>query len=91
MTTYEFTLVLQEIDRVTDEAANALVEAGCDDGTFCARNGVAYVHFDREAATLESAIQSAIDQVRQAGFIVRRVESHEFTTIAQFNEQLATA
>ena len=91
MATYEFTLVLRGIDKVTDEAANALVNAGCDDGTFCARDGVAYVHFDRPAATLGDAIQSAIDHVHQAGFHLGRVESDEFATISQFNQQLASA
>ncbi len=89
MKTYEFTLVLSGIAAVSEEAANALYEAGCADGTFCARNGLAYVHFDRDAGTLEEALQSAIANVRAAGFDVARVESDDFTTISRFNEQLA--
>lgn len=91
MTTFEFTLILQGINEVTEEAANALVDAGCDDGTFCARDGVAYVHFDRVAASLEEAIQTAIDHVRRAGYEIERVESDEFTTIRRFNQQLSGA
>lgn len=89
MKTYEFTLVLSGIAAVTEEAANALYEAGCDDGTFCARNGLAYVHFDREAASLGEALQSAVANVRAAGFNVARIESDDFTTISRFNQQLA--
>jgi hypothetical protein len=91
MCNHAFTLILRGIQEVTEEAANALFEAGCDDGTFCARDGVAFVHFDREARTLDEAIQSALDDVRAAGFDVDRVESDEFATICHFNRELAEA
>jgi len=35
---------------------------------------VAWIHFDREAASLEVAIVSALAQVRAAGFTVSKVE-----------------
>jgi len=89
MTTHQFTLILAEISEVTEEVANALYEAGCDDGTFCARDGVAYVHFDREATTLNEAIASALDDIRAAGFDIERVESDEFATISRYNRELA--
>ncbi len=91
MQNHAFTLILREIQEVTEEATNALFEAGCDDGTFCARDGVAYVHFDREAPTLDEAIRTVLDDVRAAGFDVDRVESDEFATIRQFNRELAEA
>ncbi len=84
-----FTIFLRGIREVTDEAANRLFEAGCDDGTFCARDGVALLHFDRNAETLEEAIRSALDDVRSAGFEVERIESAEFTTICNLNRELA--
>jgi hypothetical protein len=59
MTTYEFDLVLKDVAELTDEAADALFEAGCDDGTPACTNGTAWVHFDREASSLEDAIPSA--------------------------------
>ena len=47
---------------------------GCDDGTPASRDGLAWVHFDREAPSLEEAIHSAVSQVRSAGLEVSKVE-----------------
>jgi hypothetical protein len=72
--TYEFDVVLSEIEELTDEHADALFAAGCDDGTPASSCGTAWIHFDREASSLEDAIRSAIAQVRSAGFHVSKVE-----------------
>ncbi len=74
MKTYEFDLVLTEASEIADEQANALFAAGCDDGTPASCNGRAWVHFDREATSLEEAIQTAVAQVHSAGFRVAKVE-----------------
>jgi hypothetical protein len=74
MKTYEFDVVLKDVTEVTDSQADALFAAGCDDGTPACSNGVAWVHFDREAASLEAAIRSAVAQVQAAGFVVAKVE-----------------
>ena len=74
METYEFDVVLKNVSEVTDDQADALFAAGCDDGTPACCNGLAWVHFDREAASLEDAIRSAIAQVQSAGFMVSKVE-----------------
>jgi hypothetical protein len=74
MKTYEFDVLLKGVSEVTDEQADALFAAGCDDGTPASCDGVAWVHFDREAASLEAAIASAVAQVRAAGFTVSKVE-----------------
>jgi len=91
MKTHEFTLILTGINEVTDDAANALYEAGCDDGSFASRDGVAFVMFDREASTMLDAIQSAIADVRKAGFGVLRVETDEAAVVAKFNADLIAA
>jgi hypothetical protein len=59
---------------VTDEQADALFAAGCDDGTPTCCDGVAWIHFDREAPSLEEAIRSGVAQVQAAGFMVAKVE-----------------
>jgi hypothetical protein len=74
MRTHEFSVILSGVSEVTEEAADALFEAGCDDGTFVSRDGVAYVAFSREADSLEAAIKSAIRDVRKAGYEVSRIE-----------------
>jgi hypothetical protein len=71
---YEFRLILKGVDDISEELADALFEAGCDDstpGVFC---GVPHVDFDRDAESLESAIRSAIADVQKAGCVVERVE-----------------
>lgn len=74
MKNYEFDVVLKDLSDVTDDLAEALFAAGCDDGTPVSCNGTAWVHFDREAASLEEAIRSAVAQVKGAGVAVAKVE-----------------
>lgn len=71
---YEFTLILTESLALTDDLADALFAAGCDDGTPGTCNGVFSIDFHREATSLEEAIRSAIEAVRAAGYTVARVE-----------------
>lgn len=91
MPVHEFTLIIENLSELTAEASERLFEAGCDDSSPCSRDGVTYVIFDREAPTLEKAIQSAIDDVRSAGFQVARIDSPVVLTINRFNEQLLAA
>jgi hypothetical protein len=74
MKTYEFDVVLKDVAEVTDDQADSLFAAGCDDATPASSNGAAWVHFDREAKSLEEAIRSAVGQVQAAGFTVVKVE-----------------
>jgi hypothetical protein len=71
---YDFTLILGEPLELTDDIADALFAAGCDDGTPGTCHGVFSIDFHREAASLEAAIRSAIENVRTAGYEVARVE-----------------
>jgi len=74
MKTYEFDVVLKGVSEVTDDQADSLFEAGCDDGTPACRDGVAWIHFDREAVSLEEAIRSAVTQVQSTGLTVSKAE-----------------
>ena len=74
MKTYQFDIVLKDLPEITDEQADGLYAAGCDDGTPASCNGIAWVHFDREASSLEEAIHSALAQVQAAGLKVSKVE-----------------
>jgi hypothetical protein len=74
MKTYEFDVVLKDVSEVTDEQADKLFAAGCDDGTPAACNGVAWIHFDRQAASLEEAIAAAVAQVHASGLLVAKIE-----------------
>ena len=71
---YEFSLILKEGVEITEELADELFDAGCDDGTpgtFC---GTPYISFHRDADSLESAIRSAVADVQKAGCVVERVQ-----------------
>ena len=74
MNTYEFTLILTETLTLTDDIADTLFEAGCEDGTPGTCNGVFSIDFHREATSLEIAISSAIRDVNAAGHQVDRAE-----------------
>lgn len=79
----EFSLILSVSD-VSDEDADKLYEAGCEDGSILTREGVTRIQFDREAANLDEALASAIQNVELAGLAVVRVaiERHEVPQIA---------
>ena len=78
---YDFTLILAESLELTDDIADALFAAGCDDGTPGTCNGVFSIDFHREAVSLEKAIRSAIEDVRTAGYGVTRVEIDAETVV----------
>ena len=65
MRIYEFTLILTADPN--EEEADRLYNI-FDDGTITTVEGVPQIHFHREAFSLESAIVSALLDVRKAGF-----------------------
>ncbi len=71
---YEFSLILKGSIELTEEIADKLFECGCDDGTPGTCNEVFSVDFNREATSLEAAINSAIKNVEATGCNVERVE-----------------
>ena len=74
MITFGFTLILSDHEVITDDMADALFEAGCDDASCHSGDGIVGVDFDREAPTLEAAIRSAVADVKRAGFKVHHIE-----------------
>ena len=74
MAKYEFTLILKGSPELTEEIADRLFEAGCDDGSPGRCDGVFSIGFHRTSRTLEEAINSAIANVKSAGYEVERVE-----------------
>ena len=70
MAKYEFALILKGQYELTEEIADELFEAGCDDGTPGVCNGVFPIDFHREGDSLETAIRSAIADVKSAGYEV---------------------
>lgn len=86
MNEHSFTLV---VDGDVDAHLDELYEAGCDDATFGAVDGVRYADFDREGATLADAITSAIRDVESVpGLLVRRVEPDDLVTASEIAGRL---
>lgn len=56
------------------DATDALGEAGCTDALVCGHAEGMELQFTRSARSLQSAIGSAIRDIENAGFRVRRVE-----------------
>ncbi|AWW34712.1 XRE family transcriptional regulator [Mannheimia varigena] len=68
MTLYHFSILIRDTEKTTENLEDRLFEAGCDDALICFYNQSVYLEFDREAETAHAAIQSAIENIRQAGF-----------------------
>ncbi|PIU66080.1 MAG: hypothetical protein COS85_06240 [Armatimonadetes bacterium CG07_land_8_20_14_0_80_59_28] len=71
MRTFDFTVILTEDP--SDDQADRLYSQ-INDGTLCTIAATPRVHFHREAVTLETALRSALDDVRSAGFGISRIE-----------------
>jgi|ETNmetMinimDraft_20_1059909.scaffolds.fasta_scaffold44913_2 hypothetical protein len=67
---YEFTLIVPDQDLATIDQ----LYARCSDASAGKNNGQCYVAFDREADSLELAIQSAVADLRSANIEPVRLE-----------------
>ena len=88
--THSFALVLGGIFEPDTGLEDALFEAGCDDAILAFRNGVAYLEFDREAGSLESAILSAVKDVGKAtiNITVSHVEPDDVVNASEIARRL---
>ncbi|MDA0842114.1 MAG: hypothetical protein O3B01_04350 [Planctomycetota bacterium] len=67
---YEFTLIVSDQDlSIIDQ-----LYARCSDASAGKNDGQSYVAFDREAESLESAIQSAVEDLRSLNIEPIRLE-----------------
>lgn len=66
MPTYHFTLIVEGADLQDESVLDRLHEAGCDDALIGSADGVQFIDFDRDGATLDAAISSAVADVQQA-------------------------
>jgi len=70
MQIYEFTVIIPEVDEATADA----IYAQCQDSSLGKSNGETYVAFDREAPSLESAIDNAVADLKKIGVQPLKVE-----------------
>lgn len=68
MSLYHFSVLIRDADKSMPDLEDKLFEAGCDDALICFYNQSVYLEFDRNAESAQAAVQSAIENIRQAGF-----------------------
>ena len=90
MKTHNFTLILSGVAEITPDLADTLYAATDGDIELNLRDGVAFLEFERKAASLREAITGAVRRVESADVGVRvvRVESEAANVIAKINADL---
>ena len=71
---FDFTVVPVPETDVSEDLAETLYAAGCDDCTPIVSNGVPLICFHRDVVNMHKAIRSAVAGVQRAGCKVSRVQ-----------------
>ena len=88
MPTHHFTLIVEGAELHDESILNGLFESGCDDALVGSTDGVQFIDFDRDAASLDAAVLSAMaDAERVDGIRVLRVAG---AGLAAANRRLRT-
>ena len=69
MPTHHFRLIVEGADLQDEAVVDRLFEAGCDDALVGSTDGVQFVDFDRDAASFDAAVSSAMADVEGVGGI----------------------
>ena len=78
---HHFTLIVDGADLQDESLIDRLFEAGCDDALVGSTDGVQFIDFDRDAASMDVAILSAVADVEQVGGVqVVRLAGSRFGT-----------
>ena len=65
MPVLHFTLIVDGLDLQRQSVVDSLFDAGCGDALVGSTDGVQFIDFDREAASLDDAVLSAVADVEQ--------------------------
>ena len=83
MPVFTFTVIVEGPDVQSAEIVDALFKAGCDDALVGISDGLRYLDFDREAASLEEAVLSAVADVESVdGLTVVRLADAGLVSMA---------
>ncbi len=84
MTTHTLTLIVDGPDLQADALVDQVFEAGCHDALVGRADGIQFVDFDREADTLQAAVQTAVAELESiTGIAVTRVADTGFVSMAE--------
>jgi predicted DNA-binding transcriptional regulator AlpA len=82
MTKYEFSIIASGLNPEVEDFEQRFLDAGCDDATISFQKGHIIADFAREAASIDSAIVSAVECVNSAGATVDRVEPDPLVSLS---------
>ena len=83
MKTFEFSIIASGLDPNSDDFESRFYDNGCDDALVAFQKGHIIVDFAREAASIDEAIASAIENVRAAGAKVDRLEPDPLVNLTE--------
>ncbi|MGY3450225.1 helix-turn-helix transcriptional regulator [Bradyrhizobium sp. USDA 4353] len=82
MKTFEFSIIASGLDPEAEDFGDRFYDAGCDDALVAYQKGHIIIDFAREAATIDQAVASAIENVRKAGAVIDRIEPDPLVSLA---------
>lgn len=82
MKTFEFSIIASGLDQEAEDFGDRFYDAGCDDALVAYQKGHIIIDFAREAASIDEAVASAIENVRAAGAVVDRIEPDPLVSLA---------
>ena len=87
---YDFSLILSGVAELTEDQAEALFAAGCDDATPSVIYGRVWLEFSRVATSYKEAVLSAIRDVRRAniGADVERIDECHLVTLSEIARKI---
>jgi hypothetical protein len=87
---YDFSLILSGVTELTEDQAEKLFEAGCDDATPSVIYGRVWLEFSRMATSYKEAVLSAIRDVRRAniGADVERIDECNLITLSEIARKI---
>lgn len=88
MTVYEFSIIASGLDPAADDFEARFYDGGCDDALVSFQKGHIIVDFAREAATVDEAIASAIENVMAVGATVDRIEPDPLVSLSDIAERV---
>ncbi|WP_308028514.1 XRE family transcriptional regulator [Neisseria bergeri] len=83
MTLYHFSILIRDAGAETEGLEDRLFEAGCGDALVCFAGRAVYLEFDREAESARAAVDSAMADIRRAGFADLVLQESGYATLAE--------
>ncbi|MDZ4740163.1 MAG: hypothetical protein SGJ03_09695 [Alphaproteobacteria bacterium] len=86
-TVFEFSMVVEGIDRRASDFEDRLYKAGCNDALIGVVKGVVVLDFSRAAKSFQDALATAMRDVRRAGGRIVRIEPDSYASLSDIAER----